>query len=287
LSFPGAVLGVGLIAAAPVWLAAQTAPTQAELNCAGFYSAKPVESSLVISASEEVGFKNEFTAGDYVYLNKGKDVITNPGGLYRVVRPVKDVNTADLFPGQQKMLMGMGTLYAEIARIEVAVVHEHSATAHIVYSCDSVMTGDIAVPYSLKSAPNYKPNKFTDRFAPASGKAVGVIAAARGFDHWLGEGRIVYLNLGSGQGLQTGSYLRVVRPFRSGGNLEFSDAVSRYVNEMDGVNLARRLTPAEEATLPREVLGEVMVLTVGEGSATGIVTYSRAEVAVGDGVELE
>ena len=280
-------LRAGLIIAAPVWLAAQTAPTQSELNCAGYFTRKTVETGLIIQSSEEVGFKNEFGAGDYVYLNKGKDAITAPGGLYMVLRPVKDVDQTDIFPGQKLMLKQMGRLYAEIARIEVAVLHAHSATARIISSCESVLTGDIAVPYNAKAAPAYKSPKFTDRFAPSSGKAMGLIAAAKGFDHWLGEGRIVYLNMGSAQGLQAGSYLRVVRPYRGGGNADFSDAVASYPTEMDGVSLARKMTPAEEATLPREVLGEVMVLKVEEGSATGIITYSRAEVAVGDGVELE
>ena len=69
--------------------------------------------------------------------------------------------------------------------------------------------------------------------------------------------------------------------------MEFSEAVAQYATEMDGVNLARKRTPAEEASLPSEVLGEVMVLTVDQNSATAIITYSRAEVAVGDSVQLE
>jgi hypothetical protein len=282
-----AALGTAFACAGPMRLAAQKAPTQAELNCAGFFTKKPVDDGLVIAASEEVGFKNEFVAGDYVYLNKGKDAITGSGGQYLVVRPVQDVNRQELYPGQQKLVLELGTLYAEIGRIEIAQLHEHSATARIVYSCESLETGDIAIPYNVKATADYKPSKFTDRFAAPSGKATGIIAEAKDFDHWLGEGSIVYLNLGSEQGLKTGSYLNIVRSYRGGGNMEFSDAVEEYPTSLDRMTLARRLTPDEQATMPREVLGEVMVLSAQDGSATGIVTYSRSEVAVGDGVELE
>src|SRR5262249_9995533 len=172
-----AALGTAFVCAGPARLSAQKAPTQAEVNCAGFFAKKPLDTSLMVVASEEVGYKNEFTATDYVYLNKGGDAIKGDGGQYLIVRPVRDVNREEMFPGQQKMVAGLGTLYAEIGRVEIAQVHERSTTAHIIYSCGTMNAGDIAVPYSVEPIADYKPSKFTDRWAAPSGKTAGLIVA--------------------------------------------------------------------------------------------------------------
>ncbi|MBI3933632.1 MAG: hypothetical protein HY316_03005 [Acidobacteria bacterium] len=281
------MLWTGLFWAGPSRLLAQSRLSQSDLYCAGFFTQRPIETGLFIQGSEDGGFKNEFATGDYVYLSKGRDAITGPGGQYTILRPVKDVNRKEAFAGQRAMLMGLGTLYTEIGRLEVAVLHERSATAKILMACDSITSGDILIPFSARNAPAYKTPHMTDRFAPSSGKATGLIAAAKEYDVWLGEGKIVYLNLGSSQGVQLGSYFHVIRGYLGGGNMEFASPSRQFPTDFNGTPMGRKLTPAEEATLPREVLGEVTILSVEEGSATGIITYSRSEIAVGDTVELE
>ena len=281
------LLWTGVAVASPGRVLAQTPLSQSDLYCAGFYTQRPIETGLLVQGSEDGSFKNEFATGDYVYLNKGKDAITAPGGQYAVLRPVKDINRKEAFAGQLKLLMGLGTLYAEVGRLEVAVLHEHSATAKILMACDSISAGDIAIPFNARNAPAYRSPHQTDRFAPSTGKATGMIAAAKEFDAWLGEGKVVYLNLGSAQGVQVGSYFHLVRSYLGGGNAQFANAGRSFPIEMNDTQMGRKLTPEEEATLPQEVLGEVMVLSVEEGSATGMITYSRTEIGVGDSVELE
>jgi len=281
------MLWTGILLAGPAHLQAQSRLSQSDLYCAGFITARPVEDGLSILGSEDGGFKNEYATGDYVYLNRGRDAITGSGGQYAVIRPVKDVNAREAFPGQRKMLQELGTVYAEIGRLEVSVLHDRSATAKILMACDSILSGDILVPFNTRTAPPFKTPQMTARFAPATGKANGLIVAAREFSVWVGEGKIVYLNLGSAQGLQRGSYLYVTRGYLSGGNEEFGHASRQFPTEFNGTPVGRRLTVDEEATLPREILGEVMVLSVEDGTATGIITYSRADIVVGDSVELE
>jgi hypothetical protein len=237
--------------------------------------------------SEDGGFKNEFTAGDYVYLSRGRDTITGTGGQYTIIRPVIDVNAREAFVGQRTMIRQLGTLYAEVGRLEVSVLHDRSATAKILKSCDTILSGDILVPFTVRTAPSFKTTRMTNRFAPETGKATGLIVAAKEYDAWVGEGKIVYLNVGSTQGVQPGSYFYVTRSYLAGGNATFADASREFLTDFNGSPMGRKLTPPEEATLPREVLGEVMILSAEEGTATGIVTYSRSEIAVGDSVELE
>jgi hypothetical protein len=280
--------GVSLLAPGSVLAqATPTVPSESDIYCAGFFTQRPVESGLTIQGSEDGGFKNEFVAGDYVYLSRGRDAITSPGAQYMVLRPAVDVNRREAFTGQHDVLAGLGTLYAQVAKVEVQVLHEKTSTAKILASCQTVLAGDILIPWSNQAAPAYKTPRITDQFAPSSGKATGMIAAAKEFDQWLGEGKIVYLNLGTSHGLQAGSYLRVVRPYLTGANGAFGHAARNYPTELTGSSMGRRLTPEEVASFPRETVGEVMVLSAEEGSATGIISYSRAEISVGDAVEVE
>ena len=51
--------------------------------------------------------------------------------------------------------------------------------------------------------------------------------------------------------------------------------------------MGRKLTRKELESLPRTVLGEVLILSADEDSSTGIISYSWQDVYVGDGVEIE
>ena len=273
---------------APALLLAQTGPSDSDMYCAGFFTHRAMTGPKV-QASEEAGMKNEFASGDYVYLDHGRNAIAAPGGQYMLLRPMQDINREEAFKGQHQMLAGLGTLYAEIARIEVSGLHDRSATAKILTSCEPVHTGDIAVPLEVQTAHPYKSPKMTPRFVDSSSKLTGMIAAAKDFDQTVGEGRIVYLNVGTGQGLQAGSYLRIVRSYSSTADTDFGHASGEFMSESAATAMSKthKLTRAEEQALPREVLGEAMVLSAEEGTATAIVTYSRAEVVVGDQVEPE
>lgn len=263
------------------------APSYSDLHCAGFYTRRYVEEGLMILGTGDGGLKNEYSPHDYVYLNKGAGWITAPGGEYMVIRPVKDLNPRESFPGQHELRRQMGRLYAEVGRVRIEVLHEASAVAQILSACDTILAGDALVPFDLRAAAAYKIPRVTDRFAPSSGKPSGLIVSSKEFDQVVGEGKIVYLNVGSSQGAVPGSYLRVFRSFLSMDTDIFQQVTRSYAREMTAVRPAPRLNRAERAALPRDVLGEVLVLSAEEGSSTGIITFSREEIFLGDEVEVE
>ena len=262
------------------------APTDTDIYCAGFFTQRSIEPGLFVLSSEDGALKSEFADRDRIYLSKGRKGLNAPGGQYMLVRPIKDMVPVELFPGQHAMVSRLGTLYAEIARIQVQILHEGSATAQILTSCEPVMAGDIAIPLSARPVPPYREAKYTDHFAPSSGKPSGVIAAVKEFQQSAGTGQIVYLNVGKKQGAQAGSYLRIFRSYSSGSQDIIRYGIKNYPTEIIGVPEGHKLTPEELKSLPRTVLGEIMILSVEDESSTGIITYSYQDVYVGDEVDI-
>lgn len=286
-----AVTGVlGLTMAFPPRMAGQgdqtLRPSDSDLYCAGYFTHRAMDTGMTILASEDGGSKNEFADHDIIYLTRGQGAA--PGAEFMVVRPIRDTNPRDSYPGQKKMMLGLGTLYAEIARIQVRVANEGSLTAEITHACESALAGDLVVPLTPRSAPAYRYPKLVDRFAPSSGKPTGVVVAAKELAQSVGEGNVVYLNLGSAQGAQVGTYLRVFRTPTQMSYDPLESAMREYITAgMGGQKAGRKLTVADVASLPRNVLGEIMVISVEEGSSSGIITFSREEIAIGDQVEME
>jgi len=261
-------------------------PTDSDLYCAGYFTQRPMDTGMMILASEDGGSKNEYADHDIIYLSRGQGAA--PGTELMVVRPIRDLNPRESFPGQRKMMMGLGTLYAEIARIQIRVANEGSLTAEVTHACEPALAGDLVVPSTPRSAPAYRYPKLVDRFAPSSGKPVGRLVAAKELAQSLGEGNVVYVNLGSLQGAQVGTYLRVFRSPMQTIDDPLESAMREYMTTgMGDQRVGRKLTRADLASLPRNVLGEVMVISVEEGSSSGIITFSREEIAVGDMVEIE
>ena len=287
----GAVAAVlGLAMAFPPPMAGQgnqtLRPTDADLYCAGYFTHRTMGSGMTILRGEDGGFKNEFGIGDIIYLTRGQGA--SPGTEFMVVRPVYDNNPLEFYPGQRKMAKSLGTLYAEIARVQIRVSNEGSLTAEVTHSCEPALAGDLVVPLTPRSAPAYRYPNLVDRFAPSSGKPTGVLVAAKELMQSVGEGNVVYVNLGSAQGAQVGSYLRVFRTPLAKSEDIFEMASREYLTEsIGGRQVGRKLTRADLASLPRNVLGAVMLIAVEEGSSTGIITFSREEIVVGDMVEME
>ena len=263
------------------------APSDSDIYCAGFFTNRSIEPGLIVLGSEDGGFKNEYADRDIVYLSKGQGWINAPGGQYMLLRPMKDINSREAFTGQNQLMLGWGTFYAEIARIQVQILHAGSATAEVLKACEPIVAGDIAIPLASRPAPPYRSTPVVERFAPASGKATGLIVAAKEFQQSVGTGNVVYVNVGSSQGAQVGQYLRIFRTPVNNSKTVFQKPTENYAREIRGASMGRKLTEPELASLPRAVVGEVLVLSVEDKSATGIITFSREDVSLGDEVEVE
>ncbi len=259
------------------------APIQADLYCSGIITSDAVSRDTYLITGEQSSTRISFVERDYVFINKGANQGVKVGDEFLVVRKVKDQNGLVWFRWQSALIRAMGTPWEDEGRLRVVVAQPNLSTAQVVQSCDLMQRGDIVLPFAERPAPPLKAEDHFDRFAPASGKAKAMVVTSKRFHAEDGANNIVYINLGSAQGVKTGDYFRIYRyqdnhvetAYREGG---YTTRIFGYGTSPGGYKWDN---------LPREVLGEGIVLRTGPNSSTVLITFSLREIFVGDYVELE
>ncbi len=263
---------------------AQTSPDFSAVYCAGFVTDEQSQNNDVrLISGEQSNSKLVFARGDYVYLNKGSNQGIRVGDRFYAIRQETDPVQANWFKWQEKLLKAMGTVYADTGQLVVINVQPNVSTAQITFTCNYMQRGDILKPMQDRPSPPYKPAEKFDHFAPVSGKPVGMLVTGEGFTNAYGQNSIVYVNLGTSQGVKVGDYFRIFR--YQGSHAETVPYTPDYQYKILGFGS----TPQkyEWNDLPREVLGEGIVIFTGRNSATMFVTHTSIDIYAGDYVEIE
>jgi hypothetical protein len=267
---------------------AQTTPATAQpdyssVYCSGFVSDQKVPDATRLVSSEQSNVKIIYGRGDYVYINRGQDKGVRIGDRYSVVRPEADPLDVNWFKWQAKLLKAMGTHYVDAGQLRVVNVQSKTSVAQVSFSCDYMQRGDIVVPYEERPEPVFKDAGAFDFLAPVSGKPVAMVVTSKDYSQSAGRGHAVYVNLGTAKGVKVGDYFRV---FRYQGSLaELAPETKGYQDRLYGFGSSPGRYNWND--LPREILGEGIVINVSRNSATVLLTYSRTEVYAGDYVEVE
>ena len=104
-----------------------------------------------------------------------------------------------------------------------------------------------------------------------------MIVEAKDYQQSAARGNTVYVNLGTNKGVKVGDYFRV---FRYQGSLaETAPQTKDYQDRIYGFGSS----PGKYAwnDLPREVLGEGIVINVSRNSSTVLITYSSIAMYTG------
>ncbi|MGH9679611.1 MAG: hypothetical protein ACRD4Y_06645, partial [Candidatus Acidiferrales bacterium] len=197
-------------------------------------------------------------------------------------RPVHDYVPKKWFKWQEQLNKAMGTMYADVGVLQVVSIQGKTATAELKFACDLMQRGDIVRPFTQRAIPQFHDVKF-DPFAPPSGKKTAMIVRGKDYTNAMGPGRIIYVNLGSAQGVQVGNYFRIFR--YQGTQIETLYQVKDTAYKVYGFGSTPVAYHWDD--LPREVLGEGIVLRTGPNSSTVLLTIAREEIYAGDYVELE
>ncbi|MGB2654134.1 MAG: hypothetical protein WAN62_10155, partial [Candidatus Acidiferrum sp.] len=218
-----------------------------------------------------------------VYINQGLDKGVRVGDRYSVVRAESDPLDVTWFKWQAKLLKAMGTHYLDAGQLRVVNVQPKVSIAQVSFSCDYMQRGDIVLPFQERPEPTLKDSSNFDHFAPVSGKPVAMIVEGRDYTESVGQGTTVYVNLGTDKGVKVGDYFRVFR--YQGTMAELAPQTKDYQYKIYGFGSAP--TRYNWNDLPREVLGEGIVLNVSRNSSTVLITYSSIDMYAGDYVEIE
>ena len=281
----GLRLALSLVVAAGLAHAQQSprVPSESDLYCSGLATDQPVPSDMYLISGENSNYKNTFQAGDHVYIDRGAENSVKVGDVFEVMRPVHDLLDTKWFKWQPQLMKSMGTMYADIGQVRVTRVQAKTSIAEIKLTCDLMQRGDIVRPLAARPTPAYHDASKFDPFAPPSGKKTAMIVTTKSFGQAAGSGTVVYVNLGSAQGVQVGDYFRVFR--YQGTRNETLYQVKNTSYKIYGYGS----TPVAYLwdNVPRQVLGEGLVLRTGPNSATVLLTTTQQEIFAGDYVEIE
>ena len=265
---------------------AQTAPPQASYStvyCSGFVSDQRVPDATRLVSGEQSNVKIMFARGDYVTINRGQDKGVRVGDRYSVVRQESDSLQVNWFKWQAKLMKAMGIHYVDAGQLRVVNVQAKTAIAEVSLSCDYMLRGDIVLPFQERPEPAFKDPSAFDHFAPISGKPVAMIVESKDYQQSAGQGNTFYVNLGTERGVKVGDYFRI---FRYQGTLaELSPQTKGFQDRLYGFGSSPGRYNWND--LPREVLGEGLVINVSRNSSTVFVTYSSADIYTGDYIEIE
>jgi hypothetical protein len=251
--------------------------------CSGFYTNQKVSDELRLVTGEQSEYKVVFSTGDVVYLSKGSSQGIREGDRFSVVRAEKDPLRVQWFKWQEKLSNAMGTHYADLGELEVIKTQPNIAIAKVSASCGMMQRGDIVQPFVERPVGPYKDAAAFDFHAPVSGKPVAMVVRGKDTAQMTGRGDTVYVNLGASQGVKVGDYFRVFR--YQGTRAETIPVERNYQDQLYGLGSNPKHYSWND--LPREVLGEGIVLNASQNSSTVLVTVSKTEIFAGDYVELE
>jgi len=176
------------------------------------------------------------------------------------MRPVSESVENKWFKWQEQLLKVMGTMYADAGQVRVHTRAGENFDCRIKLTCDLMQRGDIVRPLAARPTPAYHDASTFDPFAPPSGKKLAMIVTTKHYGSIAGSGTIVYVNLGSAQGVQVGDYFRV---FRYQGRITTRSTRSETrLTNCTGTGV--RPSRTSGTIFPGRFLGEGLVLRTGQ-----------------------
>jgi LysM repeat protein len=196
--------------------------------------------------------QNRVIAGvdDIVYTDIGRANGANVGDRYSIYKKMGAVShpVTNVILGEQVMALG---------ELQLSEVDSKTSKAIITKSYQEVSPGSFLLPY--------RDRKTTVPLTAPDRDLVGYIVSTQAGNLALAVRDIVYLDLGSAQGVQPGNLLYIVRD----------------------VTPDQRFALAKVEKLPVDVIGALVVLKTGRNTSTAVIVKSIDTVYRGDRVEMK
>jgi hypothetical protein len=219
------------------------------LQCADYVVSSHEDESLRIIGNEQGAAKIAQTTNDIIYLNKGSNAGIKAGEVYTIHRAAYSVK-------HPVTGSNIGTKIQTRGWARVIVVQEKTSAAVIEQACYDIVEDSYLSPHEKVNVPLVLTRPPATRTTPPTGKlhqyvvdiAEGVATAA--------EGQFVIIDAGTENGVAPGNVFAVYR-------IVYPDVPT-----------------------PRNVVGELAVVSVRDRTATAKVIYSNDAIVVGDEIEL-
>jgi hypothetical protein len=240
---------------------------EGDLYCSRYLSTEP-PAALIVAEREE-NAKAKLSTGDVVYLNGGLSQSVLPGQVYSILRTGRIV-THPLTDEE------MGTIMHQVGRLKVIASQEKTATAMIEMSCTDISVGDWVEPFTELAVPVSAGVPFERYGLEFEQTSNGYIVYTAEDLQSVGTGHAVEIDLGSNEGLAPGDYLTIYRDYHREKGFYSTDS---YIDVADPEEAREHA-----GEFPAVVLGQLVVLRVGDGHATAKIIRSVKEITIGDRV---
>lgn len=256
-------------------------PNPHDIYCSGMVTREAVPADTYVISGEESSYKTAFGGSDYIFVNKGSSSGVKAGDQFQIMRKEKNPGHIKWFEYQPSLARAMGDMWLDVGRVQVVHVEANVSVAQIMTSCTYAQRGDIAQPFAARPAPALRPANL-DRFPTSSGKSQGMVVLAKDWAQVVGMNSIIYVNLGTSQGAKTGDYVRLFRFQGTRHDTAYQDWYTAYKRWGFG----KTPVPYKWKDLPREQLGEGIVLRSSDNASTVLITFSLRDIYMGDYAEL-
>ncbi|HEX8027020.1 MAG TPA: LysM peptidoglycan-binding domain-containing protein [Vicinamibacterales bacterium] len=186
--------------------------------------------------------------GDLIYVSGGAESGLTAGETYVAVVPGQIVK----HPATGEIL---GRHYQYAGQIRILCIEGNRSRAVVVQSCREIPIGARLKPLPQLPIPIARIPPMPQWCDPPSGRTAGYIVDSRGWGLGTSEGNLVQIDLGTNDEIEPGDFLTVWRP-------------------------------SERSDQPRQVIGQIGILTTQAETATAVIVQSKKEIVIGDQVEV-
>jgi hypothetical protein len=223
--------------------------SEVDAQCSPYIPTHGEDDGLHVVGSEQGPARTMMATGDILYFSRGEDAGLKPGDVFSIHR--KDYTVEHPKGGGR-----LGTKVQSIGWARVILTQPKSATAVVEQACIGIEAGDYLKPFQKIAVPLVTQTRRSDRMTPPSGKAHGYIVDLGEHNDVAGAGHFAIIDLGTKDGVAPGTPLVIYR-------VEY---------------------PA--APTSRNVLGDMVIVTAQERTATAMIMASWGGIFRGDEVEI-
>ena len=216
-----------------------------------FVEKSDLDTSITITGS--VDEKTLLGNGDQVYLSYPASKPPKVGDRYSIYVPNNVVRSGGTEVGAYVHLLGT---------MKVESVKQDKRAKGIIIEANQEIERGAKVGPLLTTFRTVPP-------VPAKVNAQGTVVAMLTYDQIVGQGEVVFIDLGRRSGVEVGNRMFVVRR---------GDALPTRMNPQTG---------QDDRQFPARALGQIVIVDVGDRISVGLVTLAVQEMNIGDLVTMQ